>query len=95
MRLLRLQAVDAGYGAVKVVRGADLEVGAGEIVSLVGRNGVGKSTTLKSIVGLADVSAGEINVGTRSLRGVETTRMAQFGIGYVAQEREKIGRAHV
>lgn len=86
--MLRLRAVDAGYGAVKVVWGAELEVAAGEIVSLVGRNGVGKSTTLKAIVGIADVSAGEINVGSHSLRGVETARMAQFGVGYVAQERE-------
>lgn len=86
--MLRLRGVNAGYGAVQVVWEAELHVAPGEIVSLVGRNGVGKSTTLKSIVGLADVWAGEIAVGGRSLRNTDTAEMAALGVGYVAQERE-------
>ncbi|MGQ0544938.1 MAG: ABC transporter ATP-binding protein [Betaproteobacteria bacterium] len=86
--MLRLQGVDAGYGAVQVLWNATLGVAAGEIVSIVGRNGVGKSTTLKAIVGLADVKRGEIVAGDRSLRRMATADMAACGIGYVAQERE-------
>ena len=86
--MLRLRGVNAGYGAAQVVWEADLHVAPGEIVSLVGRNGVGKSTTLKSIIGLADVWAGDIAVGPRSVRNMNPARMAQLGVGYVAQERE-------
>lgn len=86
--MLTLRDVNAGYGAVQVVWGGELHVAAGEIVGLVGRNGVGKSTTLKSIVGLADVWAGEISVGGRSVRRIDTARMAELGVGYVAQDRE-------
>ena len=86
--MLRLRGVNAGYGAVQVVWEADLHVAPGEIVGLVGRNGVGKSTTLKSIVGLADVWTGEITVGERSLRKTDTAGIAELGVGYVAQERE-------
>jgi len=86
--MLRLQNVNAGYGAVQVLWEAALYVAPGEIVSLVGRNGVGKSTTLKSIVGLADVWTGEMTVGGRSLRQLDTADMASLGVGYVAQERE-------
>lgn len=85
---LRLERVDAGYGPVQVLWGASLHVERGEIVGIVGRNGVGKSTTLKAVMGLADVSTGAIFVGERSLREVSTNRMAMLGVGYVAQERE-------
>lgn len=85
---LRLERVDAGYGPVQVLWGASLHVERGEIVGIVGRNGVGKSTTLKAIMGLADVSTGAIFVADRSLRHVSTNRMAALGVGYVAQERE-------
>lgn len=86
--MLRLEGVNAGYGAVQVLWDASLHVSAGEIVSIVGRNGVGKSTMLKAIVGLADVWAGEIVAGEHSLRRAATASMAGRGIGYVAQERE-------
>lgn len=86
--MLRLEGVNAGYGTVQVLWDATLHVAPGEIVSLVGRNGVGKSTTLKAIVGLADVWAGKIVAGEHSLRWAGTASMAERGIGYVAQERE-------
>ena len=85
---LRLAGVDAGYAPVQVLWGLTLYVNPGEIVGIVGRNGVGKSTTLRAIVGLADVWAGDISLGNRSLRQVGTSRMAGLGVGYVAQERE-------
>lgn len=86
--MLSLQRVNAGYGTVQVLWDATLHVAPGEIVSIVGRNGVGKSTTLKAIVGLADVWAGDITAGGHSLRRTATAAMAERGIGYVAQERE-------
>jgi branched-chain amino acid transport system ATP-binding protein len=86
--MLSLRGVNAGYGAVQILWGVDLQVAQGEIVSLVGRNGVGKSTTLKAVVGLADVLAGEITIGDRPLWKAETARMAELGVGYVAQDRE-------
>ena len=86
--MLALRDVDAGYGTVQILWGASLHVGAGEIVGLVGRNGVGKTTTLKAVAGLADISAGEMRFGKVSLRGVKTARLAALGIGYVAQARE-------
>ncbi len=86
--MLRLNGVDAGYGPVQVVWGADLQVGAGEVVSLVGRNGVGKSTTLKAVMGLCDVRSGGITLSARSIARTSTTAMASLGVGYVAQERE-------
>lgn len=86
--MLTLRSVNAGYGAVQILRDVDLQVAPGEVVSLVGRNGVGKSTTLKAIVGLADVWSGEIQIGERDLRKEQPAGMAALGVGYVAQERE-------
>lgn len=86
--MLRLHSVDAGYGPVQVLWGAELQVGAGEVVSLVGRNGVGKSTTLKAVMGLCDVRSGDIELGARSIARTSTAAMASLGLGYIAQERE-------
>ncbi|MBW7923443.1 MAG: ABC transporter ATP-binding protein [Burkholderiaceae bacterium] len=86
--MLELEGVDAGYGNVRILRGVTLRVGAGEIVGLVGRNGVGKSTTLRAVMGLADRMAGRIRVGGRPLAETDPSRMASMGIGYVAQHRE-------
>jgi len=58
--MLELQAVEGGYGLSRVLHGVTLRAGAGEVVSLLGRNGAGKSTTLKSIVGLVEVTGGHI-----------------------------------
>ncbi|MBN9462862.1 MAG: ATP-binding cassette domain-containing protein [Burkholderiales bacterium] len=86
--MLELENLDAGYGKVQILRDVGLHVGAGEIVGLVGRNGVGKSTTLRAIVGLARRMAGRIRVGARLLETSDPSRMASLGIGYVAQHQE-------
>ena len=86
--MLELRGVNAGYGTVNVVWDAHISVGQGEVASLVGRNGVGKSTTLKAVVGLADVSAGDIRIGDKPTRGLDTAYIVKSGVGYIAQERE-------
>ncbi len=86
--LLHINALDAGYGPVRVLHGVDLSVPAAGRLALIGRNGVGKSTLLKAVIGLADVSAGSI-----VFDGLDITRMsargrALAGIGYVPQTRD-------
>ena len=85
--MLELTDVHAVYGRSHVLHGVSLRAGEGEIVSLLGRNGAGKSTTLKAIVGVVEVTAGEIRFEGRSLRGVPTHRVARLGIGLVPEDR--------
>lgn len=80
--MLELQDVHAYYGRSHVVQGISLRVGLGEGVGLVGHNGVGKTTTLKSIMGLGPKTVGRISFEGRELRGPAHTR-ARTGIGYV------------
>jgi branched-chain amino acid transport system ATP-binding protein len=85
--MLELAAVHAVYGKSHVLHGVSLRAGAGEVVSLLGRNGAGKSTTLKAIVGVVEVTAGEIRFEGRALRGMPTHRIARLGIGLVPEDR--------
>jgi branched-chain amino acid transport system ATP-binding protein len=75
------------YGKSHVLHGVTLHVGAGEVVGLLGRNGVGKSTTLKTIMGLARASQGEVRLAGRSITGLPAHRLAPLGIGYVPEDR--------
>jgi len=85
--MLELRDVHAVYGRSHVLHGVSLRAAAGEVVSLLGRNGAGKSTTLRAIVGVVDVTAGEIRLDGRSVRGVPTHRVARLGIGLVPEDR--------
>ena len=85
--MLRLEAVGAAYGPSRVLHGVTLEAREGEVVSLLGRNGAGKSTTLKAIVGLVDVVAGSISLDGRELRGLGTHEISRLGIGWVPEDR--------
>jgi branched-chain amino acid transport system ATP-binding protein len=85
--MLELADVHAVYGRSHVLHGVSLRAGEGEVVSLLGRNGAGKSTTLKAIVGAVEVTAGEIRFEGRSLRDVPTHRVARLGIGLVPEDR--------
>ncbi len=86
--LLQLAAVEADIGGSRILRGVNLEVGAGEVVALMGRNGVGKSTTLRSITGLLPVRAGTITFAGRRIDRLAPEARARAGIGYVPQGRE-------
>jgi branched-chain amino acid transport system ATP-binding protein len=85
--LLRVSDLHARYGKSHVLHGVTLEVDRGEIVCLLGRNGVGKSTTLKSIMGLVRPSAGEVTFDGGSVAGLPPYRTARRGLGYVPEER--------
>jgi branched-chain amino acid transport system ATP-binding protein len=85
--MLELTNVHAVYGRSRALHGVSLRAGEGEVVSLLGRNGAGKSTTLKAIVGVVEVTAGEIRFEGVSLRGVPTHRVARLGIGLVPEDR--------
>ncbi|TIR33011.1 MAG: ATP-binding cassette domain-containing protein, partial [Mesorhizobium sp.] len=86
--MLEVSNLHAQYGQSRILHGVDLTIPAGEIVSLVGRNGVGRSTTLKAIVGLVQTSEGSVRVSGTELRGKRTFEIIRNGIGYVPEERD-------
>jgi branched-chain amino acid transport system ATP-binding protein len=85
--LLELEGVQAYYGLAHVLQGITLTVKAGELVALLGRNGAGKTTTVKSIMGLVSVRGGHIRCDGSDVVGHATENIAQFGIGYVPEDR--------
>ena len=88
--MLELSQMDAYYGASHVLRDIDFSVQSGEIVSILGRNGVGKTTLLKSILGLEVRTRGTITLDGKDITGRPTYLRARAGIGYVPQGRELI-----
>ena len=85
--LLQVANLQAYYGKSHVLHGVDLAVGEGEIVCLLGRNGVGRSTTAKAIMGLVDCT-GTVCFRGRDLMGEKAFRIARSGIGYVPEDRQ-------
>jgi branched-chain amino acid transport system ATP-binding protein len=86
--LLEVRGLHAGYGGSEVLAGIDLAVGAGEIVGVLGRNGMGKTTLVRAIMGLLRPSAGQIVFGGRSLVGLAPNRVARSGIALVPEGRQ-------
>jgi branched-chain amino acid transport system ATP-binding protein len=87
-RLLDVDAVDAGYGRSRVLFGATLHVDEGESVALVGRNGMGKTTTIRAIMGLCRASAGRITFAGANVTNAPPYRIARRGIGLVPEGRQ-------
>jgi branched-chain amino acid transport system ATP-binding protein len=85
--LLAVDGIHAYYGKSHILHGVSLEVGRGEVVGLLGRNGVGKSTTLKAIAGVLRPSAGEVRFEGRPIGRLPAHRLARLGIGYVPEDR--------
>jgi branched-chain amino acid transport system ATP-binding protein len=85
---LRLAGVTAGYGATHVLAGVDLALGAGESLSLIGRNGVGKSTLLATVMGHTTLHAGSVELGGARIERASPHRRARAGLAWVPQERE-------
>ena len=84
---LEVRGLRAGYGRAQVLFDVDLEVDAGEVVALLGRNGAGKSTTLKAIMGLVRRTAGDVRFDGRDLGALEPYEIARLGLGYVPEDR--------
>jgi branched-chain amino acid transport system ATP-binding protein len=85
--LLELQAVNSYYGRAHVLYDVSLALGRGEVVVLLGRNGAGKSTTFKSIVGLVTVR-GDVRFRGQGIHGLGPHRIARLGVGYVPEDRQ-------
>ena len=86
--LLSVERLAAGYGAAQVLFGVDLEVGEGEVVALLGRNGMGKTTTIRAIMGLIRPWQGRVRVRGVDLTGARPHRIAQAGLGLVPEGRQ-------
>ncbi|MBL8301682.1 MAG: ATP-binding cassette domain-containing protein, partial [Ideonella sp.] len=86
--LLELHDVVAGYGPVTVLNGLSLQVAAGEKLAVIGRNGVGKTTALRAVMGLAHLSSGRIVFDGEDLTGLAPHQRAQRGLGLVPQTRD-------
>lgn len=84
--MLRVRSLHAYYGKSHILQGVDITVGDNEIVSILGRNGVGRSTTLKAIMG-NPVPHGEIIFNDRPIAGLKPHEIARLGLGYVPEER--------
>jgi branched-chain amino acid transport system ATP-binding protein len=82
-----VEGIHTYYGKSHILHGVSLDVGAGEVVGLLGRNGVGKSTTLKSIMGLVAPSEGRIAYQGENITGLPPHKLARLGIGYVPEDR--------
>jgi branched-chain amino acid transport system ATP-binding protein len=86
--MLTVENLDAGYGEAQILFGVDLSVGAGEVVTLLGRNGMGKTTTVRAVMGLIRPRAGRVSFGGVDLTGSAPFRLAQAGIGLVPEGRQ-------
>jgi branched-chain amino acid transport system ATP-binding protein len=85
--VLEVSGLRAGYGPAEVLFGVELTLARGEVAALMGRNGAGKSTTLKAIMGLLSPRAGSVRFAGREIAGMAPYRIARLGLGYVPEDR--------
>ena len=85
--LLQVSRLRAWYGRAQILFDVDLEIGPGEVVALMGRNGAGKSTTMKAIMGLLDRTEGEVRFDGQDIRGEPPYRISRMGLGWVPEDR--------
>ncbi len=93
--LLAVSGLWASYGATPILQGVDMVVGKGEIVGLIGRNGVGKTTTMRCLIGLLRATSGSIRVLGHDMTAQPSDAFARLGIGYIPQGREVFPRMTV
>jgi branched-chain amino acid transport system ATP-binding protein len=86
--MLKLSAVESSYGLSQVLFGMDLEVNDGEVVSLLGRNGMGKTTTIRAIMGINPAHNGEITFNNVDIRDLPSYKVARLGLGLVPEGRQ-------
>src|SRR5262249_39654438 len=85
--LVRVDGIHTFYGKSHILHGGSLDVMPGEVVGLLGRNGVGKSTTLKTVMGLVHPTEGTVSLDGRPITRLPAYRLARLGIGYVPEDR--------
>src|SRR4051794_22472756 len=85
--LLQLSSVETAYGRSQVLFGVSLDIAAGEMVTLMGRNGMGKTTTVRSVMGLTPARSGSIRFAGQEIAALPSYRIAQLGIGLVPEGR--------
>ena len=93
--MLSIRALETGYGPASVLFGIDLDVPQGQVVTLLGRNGMGKTTTIRSIMGLLPPRGGTISFHGQTITGLPPHRIAQMGIGLVPEGRQVFVRLSV
>src|SRR6202043_2511233 len=86
--LLEVEGIETCYGLSQVLFGMSLQIRSGEMVALMGRNGMGKTTTIRSIMGLTPARAGTIRFSGQDVRKLPSFRIAQLGIGLVPEGRQ-------
>ena len=85
--VLEVEGLRAGYGPAEILFGISLKLARGEVAALMGRNGAGKSTTLKAIMGLLPPRAGQVRFAGQEIAGLPAFRIARLGLGYVPEDR--------
>ena len=85
---LRLEGIEAAYGLSQVLFGISLEVPSGRLVTLLGRNGMGKATTVRAMMGIVPIQAGRVHFDGRALHGLPAYRVARAGLGLVPEGRQ-------
>ncbi|WP_244814233.1 ABC transporter ATP-binding protein [Caballeronia sp. Lep1P3] len=93
--MLKVKGLQVNYGGIQAVKGVDLEVGQGELVTLIGANGAGKTTTMKAITGLKPFSAGDIEYMGQSIKGVPTHELLKRGLAMVPEGRGIFARMSI
>ena len=93
--VLEVSGLWANYGATPILQGVDMTINKGEIVGLIGRNGVGKTTTMRCLIGLMRATSGWIRLNGQDVTGYSSDAMARAGIGYIPQGREVFTRMTV
>ncbi len=85
--MIAIQALEGGYGESPVLRGVALDVSPGEIFAILGKNGMGKTTLLKTIMGLLPVKRGRVELLGQDVTGLPPYRITRLGVSYVPQEK--------
>ena len=93
--LIEVQGLNTHYGASHILQGIDFSVPRGETIGLMGRNGMGKSTLLKSIMGLVKPSSGAVTIMGQNMTGASSYKIAQLGVAYVPEGRGIFGNLSV
>ncbi|MEM8647786.1 MAG: ATP-binding cassette domain-containing protein, partial [Pseudomonadota bacterium] len=86
--MLKVSALESAYGASQVLFGIELQVNAGEVVTVLGRNGMGKTTTINSIMGIVNPKAGSVVFDGAESAGAKAFKIAQAGLGLVPEGRQ-------